>query len=167
MEFYRGQSMKGAYILVIKVKQPTSIQIRSLGEVSFKSGLWVYVGSARGKGSTSLENRLRRHFRKEKTIYWHIDYLLAADVEIVEAIWTESIESIECDLAQSIAIHDKFKPGPRGFGSSDCRKGCIAHTYAFEGKGPIHNHLINFFYRLGFKPYVTLNGELLSKSPKQ
>jgi len=159
--------MKGAYILVIKVKQPTSIQIKSLGEVSFKSGLWVYVGSARGKGSTSLENRLRRHFRKEKTIYWHIDYLLATGTEIVEAIWTESIEPIECDLAQSIAMHDKFKPGPRAFGSSDCRKGCFTHTYSYEGKEQIRNPLIQVFCKLGHQPYVTLNGELLTKSPKQ
>jgi Uri superfamily endonuclease len=129
--------------------------------------LWVYVGSARGNGSTSLENRLRRHFREDKTIYWHIDYLLAADTKIVEAIWTESKESIECDLAQSIATHGDFIPGPKAFGSSDCRKQCIAHTYFYEGKKQIHNSLIQVFRRLGFQPYMTSNGQLLPKAPKQ
>jgi len=66
--------------------------IKSLGEILFEPGLWVYVGSAMGSGSTSLENRLGRHFRKEKTIYWHIDYLLDSDAKIIEAIWAESTE---------------------------------------------------------------------------
>lgn len=152
--------MKGAYMLIIQVEQPVSVQIKSMGEVSFESGLWVYVGSAMGDGSTSLENRLRRHFRKEKTIYWHIDYLLDADTEIVEAIWAESIKPIECDLVQSIAAHDDFRPGPKAFGSSDCRRGCIAHTYFYEGDEKIHNSLIQVFRRLSLQPHVTKNGLL-------
>lgn len=147
-------------MLIIQVEQPVSVQIKSMGEVSFESGLWVYVGSAMGDGSTSLENRLRRHFRKEKTIYWHIDYLLDADTEIVEAIWAESIKPIECDLVQSIAAHDDFRPGPKAFGSSDCRRGCIAHTYFYEGDEKIHNSLIQVFRRLSLQPHVTKNGLL-------
>jgi Uri superfamily endonuclease len=113
-----------------------------------------------GDGSTSLENRLLRHFRKEKTISWHIDYLLDADTEIVEAMWAESGEPIECDLAQSIAAHDDFIPGPRTFGSSDCRRGCIAHTYFYQGDGQIHKSLIQVFRGLGFQPHVTKTGQL-------
>ncbi|MGY5856298.1 MAG: GIY-YIG nuclease family protein [Candidatus Thorarchaeota archaeon] len=152
--------MKGAYTLIIRIEQSVSIQIKSLGVISFKPGLWVYIGSAMGNGSTSLENRLNRHFRKEKTIYWHIDYLLDADTEIEEAIWAESTESAECDLAQSIEAHNNFKPGPRAFGSSDCRRGCIAHTYFYDSDGQIHNDLIQFFHKLGLQPHVTKTGSL-------
>lgn len=152
--------MKGAYTLVIRVDQPIRVQIKSLGEIMFDSGLWVYVGSAMGNGSTSLENRLSRHFRNEKTIYWHIDYLLDADVEIVEAIWARSIKPIECDLAQTLAAHNDFRHGPRKFGSSDCRRGCRAHTYFYQGDGQIQNRLIQVFRRLGLHPHVTKNGQL-------
>ncbi len=152
--------MKGAYILVIRVEQPVSVHIKSLGDISFGSGLWVYVGSAMGDGSTSLENRLKRHFRKEKTIYWHIDYLLDACTEIEEAIWAESTEPLECNLAQSIAAHPDFIPGPRAFGSSDCRRGCIAHTYFYDGEEQLHNKLMQVFHNLGLKPHVTKTGSL-------
>jgi len=113
-----------------------------------------------GDGSTSLENRLKRHFRKEKTIYWHIDYLLDAGTEIEEAIWAESTEPAECILAQSIAAHPYFIPGPRAFGSSDCRSGCIAHTYFYDSDNQIHNNLIQVFHNLGLKPHVTKTGSL-------
>jgi len=152
--------MKGAYVLIIQVEQPVSFQIKSLGDISFDSGLWVYVGSAMGDGSTNLENRLRRHFRKEKTIYWHIDYLLDRNTEIIEAIWTTSLEHIECDLVQSIAAHNDFIPGPRAFGASDCRRGCITHTYLYKGDKPIRNNLIQIFLGLGFQPNVTLHDQL-------
>ena len=152
--------MKGAYILIIRVEQPVSVQIKSLGDISFRSGLWVYVGSAMGDGSTSLENRLSRHFRKEKTIYWHIDYILDAETEIEEAIWAESTDPVECDLAQSLTAHHDFIPGPRAFGSSDCRRGCIAHTYFYDSAEQIRNNLIQVFRKLGLQPHVTKDGQL-------
>ena len=70
--------MKGAYLLIMEIKQTVTIQIKSLGSVSFAPGEWVYVGSGMGNGSTSIENRLLRHFRDDKKIYWHIDYLRQA-----------------------------------------------------------------------------------------
>ena len=152
--------MKGAYTLIIRIDQPESVQIKSLGEIKFESGIWVYVGSAMGNGSTSLENRLSRHFRKEKTIYWHIDHLLDTDAEIVEAIWVKSKDPIECDLGQALASNNDFTYGPRKFGSSDCRKGCIAHIYYYQGDDPIQNRLIQIYRELGFQPHVSKNGKL-------
>ena len=152
--------MKGAYTLIIKVEQPTSVQIKSLGEMKFEAGLWVYVGSAMGNGSTSLENRLSRHFRNEKTIYWHIDYLLDANVNLVGAIWAKNITPIECDIAQSLESHSDFKQGPRKFGSSDCRRGCITHTYFYQGGEQIQNSLMQVFRGLGLQPHITKNGQL-------
>ncbi len=152
--------MKGAYTLIIRVNQPVRLQIKSLEEVLFGSGLWVYVGSAMGTGSTSLENRLSRHFRKEKTIYWHIDYLLEADVELVGAVWAESNESVECDIAQTLAAHNGFQNGPKKFGSSDCKRGCIAHTYYYQGKEELHDILFRCFRRLNLIPHLTDDGQL-------
>jgi Uri superfamily endonuclease len=152
--------MKGAYVLIIRVKQPITVQVKSLGEIAFKSGVWVYVGSAMGDGSTSLENRLSRHFRKEKTIYWHIDHLLDANTDLEEAIWAESRIPIECDIAQSIAACDDFEGGPRGFGASDCRRGCIAHTFFYQGEEVVQSRLIQVFQRLGPTPCVTANGQI-------
>jgi Uri superfamily endonuclease len=152
--------MKGAYVLIIRVRQPTILQIKSLGKIAFKDGIWVYVGSAMGDGSTSLENRLKRHFRKEKTIYWHIDYLLDTDSELVEAIWAESLKPVECELAQTIAASDVFEGGPSGFGASDCRKRCGAHIFFYQGHEDFQKKLFQLFRGLALNPNVTKNGQL-------
>lgn len=152
--------MKGVYVLIIQVKQPVAVQIKSLGETKFASGTWVYVGSAMGAGSTSLENRLNRHFRREKTIYWHIDYLLDEDTEIEKAIWAQSMDHFECDLVQSLASSNEFKAGPKGFGASDCKSGCIAHIFKHQGGEAIDNVITNIFVGLGLQPRTTMDGIL-------
>jgi Uri superfamily endonuclease len=152
--------MKGAYTLIIHVEQPVKVEIKSLGEVRFESGLWIYVGSAMGESSTSLEHRIRRHFRIEKTIYWHIDYLLDADTELLEAIWAESMKPVECDIAHSLENHEKYSPGPRGFGSSDCRKNCVAHIFHYNGDTPIQESIIQVFRNSGLQPFTTKDGLL-------
>ncbi|MFW9787222.1 MAG: DUF123 domain-containing protein, partial [Candidatus Thorarchaeota archaeon] len=147
-------------VLIIRVRTPVAIQIKSIGEVAFDSGLWLYVGSAMGTGSTNLENRLHRHFRKEKTVYWHIDHLLESNVEIVEAIWSESPESAECLIAKAIEAHDDFSPGPRAFGSSDCKNGCLAHVFIHKGNDQIQDTLFMIFRQQGLQPRVTKTGLL-------
>ena len=150
--------MKGVYVLIIKVEQPAEIQIKSLGVVDFVPGKWVYVGSAMGDGSTSLENRLGRHFRKQKTIYWHIDHLLDQDMEIVKAIWAQSTIHLECEVAHSLASNNSFEPGPKGFGASDCKKGCIAHIFMYNDSKMVDDILTSIFVTLGMQPQVTLDG---------
>ncbi|MHA3962224.1 MAG: GIY-YIG nuclease family protein [Candidatus Thorarchaeota archaeon SMTZ1-45] len=152
--------MKGAYVLIIRVKQPVSVQIKSLGNISFDPGEWIYIGSAMGDGSTSLENRLERHFRKDKTIYWHIDYLLDSVAELVEAIWTRSSRSIECDLVHLIDSHNDFIAGPNGFGSSDCKRGSSTHIYFYQGNNILRIVLIQSFQALGFQPSFTQDGQI-------
>lgn len=152
--------MKGVYILVIIIEAPTEVNIRSLGHLTFQPGTWLYVGSAMGGGSTSLENRLRRHFRKEKAIYWHIDYLLSANVKLPYAIWAESSKYMECDLAQTISSSETFDPGPQKFGSSDCRKGCSAHIFKSNIDGPLDEILCQAFRRMRLRPHLTKDGLL-------
>ena len=152
--------MKGVYVLIIKVKQLTEVQIRSLGVVDFAPGTWVYVGSAMGAGSTSLENRLVRHFRKEKTIHWHIDHLLEKDTEIVKAIWSQSMKHLECEVAHSLSLNNAFESGPKGFGASDCKSGCIAHIFVHQDTKLVDDVLTSIFVGLGLQPQVTLDGVL-------
>lgn len=147
--------MRGAYLLILEIKQAAIIQIKSLGSVSFAPGEWVYVGSAMGNGSTSLENRLLRHFRDDKKIYWHIDYLLNTKAVITRALGIESKKHIECLLAQALSDHDDFLPGPRGFGSSDCRRGCSTHIYQYQGRQHITISLRKILEKLGLSAQVT------------
>lgn len=152
--------MKGVYILIVEVKHAVRLRIKSGDEIVVGPGEWVYIGSAMGSGSTSLENRLRRHFRKEKTKYWHIDYLLGANVEIKEAIWAESKVSVECDLAQRITNHVRFMVGPKGFGASDCQRGCFTHVYLYLGEEKLHEIIMSIFRRLSLHPHITKNGQI-------
>jgi Uri superfamily endonuclease len=152
--------MKGAYTLVIDIEKPIMVKIKSIGDVMFDSGIWVYVGSAMGEGSTNLENRLRRHFRSEKTVYWHIDHLLAADVQLIEAIWAESTEHSECNIAQAISAHEDYSPGPHRFGSSDCKQRCPAHIFTYMGEEPVRESLLQILRNLDLQPILTKDGQL-------
>ena len=74
--------MKGSYILVIFLSKKVEIEIGALGVLSFSKGYYLYVGSAMGNvGSTTLENRVKRHLSDSanKKIHWHIDFLLNDD----------------------------------------------------------------------------------------
>jgi hypothetical protein len=64
--------MKGIYVLIIKLKYSICIRVGALGDLTFPSGLYAYVGSAQ----TNIELRVARHRRNEKRLFWHIDYLL-------------------------------------------------------------------------------------------
>jgi Uri superfamily endonuclease len=106
-----------SYQLLIDVARPLRCTIGSLGVFDVAAGRYLYTGSAR----RNLEARIARHLRQNKTMRWHIDYLLKSPgVRVLEV--TRSRRG-ECALNQSargaIAI--------AGFGASDCRAGCRAH----------------------------------------
>jgi len=124
---------RGVYTLVIRVKRQLRKKIGKFGEYVFPPGLYVYIGSAMGEGSTSLENRLKRHFSRNKRLKWHIDYLLCdPSVELVGAIYALSERRLECELSKTIAQHPASRVIVRGFGSSDCTSGCPSHLYKIE-----------------------------------
>ena len=69
-----------SYQLWIALRRPLDIEVGRLGVCRFPAGVYVYTGSAK----RNLEARIARHCRKDKTLRWHIDYLLAEDgVELV------------------------------------------------------------------------------------
>jgi Uri superfamily endonuclease len=126
--------MKGVYVLIMSILKDLDLRIGALGIQSFEASEWVYVGSAFGDGSTSLEHRIRRHISNEKKLHWHIDLLLNGIGTPTHVVWSESGEKIECEIASRLKDSAQFSPGPRGFGSSDCKAKCGTHLFKHNGK---------------------------------
>ena len=113
--------MKSVYVLIIEVVNTTSIKVGSLGELLFTTGIYAYVGSAQ----TNLDQRIKRHLRKEKKLFWHIDYLLNNDkTKIKKVLIKKGIKKEECNLAKLINTKGK---AILKFGSSDCS--CKSHLF--------------------------------------
>ena len=144
--------MKGAYALVLRLACRLNINVGSLGPIEFESGIWVYIGSAMGEGSTSLEKRLQRHFSQDKSIFWHIDTLISSGAKPSYVIWAESNEKIECEISEALSKSPYFHPGPKGFGSSDCQRNCGTHIFQHIGKHPVVEALEEAFLNLGLEP---------------
>lgn len=140
--------MKGCYCLIIYVERKTNIRIgKKLGEIEFKKGNYVYVGSA----MNSLESRLNRHLRSNKKMHWHVDYLLKnRNAKIVKIIYNVSAKKVECDLsryleAQTSHIND--------FGCSDCD--CNSHLYYFKNRKEAIEQVQNAYDSIAMD-YITL-----------
>ena len=120
--------MKGSYVLVINLKKSSKIRVGKLGVIDFPGGFYCYVGSAMGR-SVNLDNRIRRHFRKNKRKRWHVDYLLAHPLASIEGVVVfPSRKKLECDVSRSIEKHADSTV--ENFGSSDC--GCKGHLHYFK-----------------------------------
>ena len=123
---------QGTYSLIIFLSKEITSEIGKLGNHKFPSGYYIYTGSALGKGSTSLKNRLTRHLRKEKQKFWHIDYLLANEnASIEKIIVAQTIEKKECLLNKFLQSLEGTAVQVKGFGSSDCNNKCTSHLLFF------------------------------------
>ena len=156
----KASRLKGSYTLIIEIERDRSIRIGKFGSMIFEKGYWVYVGSAQGTGSTNLENRLRRHFRKEKKIHWHIDHLLNSNAILRDAIWSESEVSRECDIANALVESREFEWGHRGFGAGDCSGGCVSHLLRFSKSANPIPYIEAIFRTLGLVPITYSNSPL-------
>jgi len=75
-----------------------------------------------------LKGRIKRHLRKDKKCFWHIDYLLASKHSSIKAIvYAKTDKRYECKIAREIA-NMNVKP-IKGFGASDCKEGCRSHLH--------------------------------------
>ena len=120
---------RGCYMLILYLRTDVKAVIGAMGEICFKRGFYIYVGSAK----KNLDARIERHKRKRKKFHWHIDYLAQiAEVEIAIPIRTSG--DLECDLARHICGMAEWTV--EGFGSSDCN--CTSHLF-----GMISNPLDN------------------------
>lgn len=137
---------KGNYNLIINVKKDSLIKIGTHGEINFKKGYYVYVGSALG----SLFKRIKRHLSSDKKLHWHVDYLtLDENVKIEDVIYTYTTQKIECDISYNIneVAHEYIK----GFGCSDCK--CISHLYYFKTYDEAIKSSMNSYEKLRYKSF--------------
>lgn len=118
---------RGAYLLLLHLKEERSLEIGALGTLSFSAGWYIYVGSA----MNGLTARLARHTRKRKNKHWHIDYLRDA-ADTVECLPIRASKRLECDLAQTIA--KECSESIANFGCSDCN--CPSHLFCLS-KNPL------------------------------
>ena len=119
----KGQlsALKGVYVLIIQVGEDIGVNVGALGELTFKKGLYAYVGSAQN----NLEQRVKRHLRREKRKFWHVDYLLDSDAaKVVEVLYRQGSKAEECLVATEIS---KRGEAIVGFGCSDCH--CRSHLF--------------------------------------
>jgi len=115
-----GKQDTGVYLLVIKLKSKQRISAGKLPACVFKSGIYLYSGRAK----RSLRGRLQRHLKKEKKLFWHIDYFLQK-AEIKE-IWAKYDSFDECQAVSQVKNLIKDADFPQiKFGSSDCL--CPSH----------------------------------------
>ncbi len=89
----------GTYVLILRNEIQRQIEIGRLGNIRFLPGFYVYVGSALG----SLDARIRRHARKGKTHFWHIDYISPPVMVLERAIPIRRKDRIETELAMRIS----------------------------------------------------------------
>lgn len=118
---------KGAYALLLRLDAPVGIQLRMMEPTSLLPGWFVYCGSAKGPGG--LRARLRRHFRRDKALHWHIDRLTAVAAGIAAVPLQDGDE---CALVAALLKSRQFDVATTGFGSSDCRQ-CDSHLLRYRG----------------------------------
>jgi len=124
--------LKGIYTIVMRLKSNVRCKVGSLGSVRFARGVYVYTGSAQGKGSVSIQGRIERHLGKRRRSFWHIDYLLAANSCNIQAfVYSETRKDLECEVNRRIQEMTHAALPVRGFGSSDCA--CLSHLLYLPG----------------------------------
>jgi sugar fermentation stimulation protein A len=119
----------GSYILILRLRESSTISIGGLGEIKFRKGYYLYVGSAR----KNLSSRIERHRRMRKKRFWHVDFLRAV-AEFHFAVPFRTQDILECAIARSVSEIAQWEI-PR-FGSSDCL--CFSHLYGMA-KDPLQS----------------------------
>ncbi len=107
---------KGSYVLVLKNESDVTNNVGSLGDIFFKKGYYVYVGSA----MNGLDARIKRHYRSRKKVHWHLDYITPKPMKIVKSYAIRSVIPMEQNIVRRIrSIADGFIDG---FGASDSKE---------------------------------------------
>jgi Uri superfamily endonuclease len=114
---------KGIYCLVFE-NPGCMVRVGALGNLTFRAGWHIYVGSALGSGGLK---RLWRHISlahlRDKRPKWHVDYLLTyPDFSLVYAVYAVTSDRLECQLARELN-----EGGIPKFGCSDCD--CTSHLF--------------------------------------
>jgi Uri superfamily endonuclease len=114
--------VRGVYAAIFRVGSDTAVEVGTLGEIEFREGLYIYVGSA----MNGVEPRLRRHFSEVENRHWHIDYF-SAEAEPEDYLVLPAGAEAECRLAEAAS---RIASPVDGFGASDCD--CSSHLFRAE-----------------------------------
>ncbi len=112
------------YGLLIEMGAERVVQVGALGAVEFDAEEYVYTGSA----TTGLVSRIRRHLSDEKTLFWHIDYLL--QYARVRSVYVSG--EAECEINRRVVSLQEVTKPVNQFGSSDCS--CDTHLSYLHGR---------------------------------
>jgi endonuclease-3 len=155
--------LRGVYTLIIRSSRPRRIRVGRHLSVFLERGLYLYTGSALGRGSASLEGRISRHLVREKKRFWHIDRILSSDsMRVVSVIFASTTSRIECKINTALLKDVGIGVPMRGVGSTDC--GCKAHFLMTRYKLGILRQKVRFCHtRLGLRPR-TLEDHRMARS---
>ena len=129
----------GIYVVVGYLSRIFQLEIPSFGEFILHPGYYCYCGSAKGPGG--LQARINRHLKRNTKKFWHFDYL-KEHLHITQIWWLMGENNDECETAQFLADRQGAEIPVNGFGSSDCKKGCVSHLISFKKK-----HIIEEIYQ--------------------
>ena len=135
---------KGAYVFVFLLVCPTEVTLRGRLRATLLPGWYLYCGSANGPGG--MQSRLKRHFRRDKKIHWHIDRLTTEAADIMAYAFEGGSE---CKLVRQLCTTGDFRHVIAGFGSSDCHA-CESHLLMPRlpmngGRDSVNERLRGFF----------------------
>jgi len=151
--------MRGTYTLVILCNHAVDIEFGRLGRSKVLKGLYVYSGSALGKGSMSLEGRLRRHSCHYKKRKWHIDYMTSNPrCTVRAALYVESARHLECKINGMISHELNATPLLPRIGASDCTcKGHLMRVATMQEKAVLQ-HIQTIYSRFGHPVCLSAGG---------
>jgi sugar fermentation stimulation protein A len=115
--------MHTTYVLVLEKKTSSPVVLKK-ETIFMKRGIYMYVGSAK----RGMHARLARHVRKEKKLFWHIDYVTSRPDVTVKVILLSPGK--ECATLREIS--DLGVLFGRRLGASDCT--CPSHFIYVPGK---------------------------------
>ena len=117
------RSQKGTYLFIFLLREELLIKTKGGKSFFLPKGIYVYVGSAFGKGG--LKARIERHLKRNKKLHWHLDYITTTDKWVFLASVPFEGKKWECKIARLL---EKFGFEPiKGFGCSDCS--CTSHLF--------------------------------------
>jgi len=121
---------KGIYCLVFR-NPACTVRVGALGEIAFRKGWHIYVGSALGSGGLArLERHIALSHNKDKRPTWHVDNLSTSPAfSLRYTVHAQTEVRLECRLAG--ALGNENVPG---FGSSDCD--CASHLF-YRRRNPL------------------------------
>lgn len=129
---------KGSYLLLLENPSDITQSVGKLGNVAFSRGWYVYVGSA----MNSLDTRLKRHQRAQKTRFWHIDYIASTVMPIRKIYPIRRAIRLEDALAHALeSISDGSIPG---FGASD--SAARSHLFYFREPPDANRQFMEFLF---------------------